>query len=66
MEKTKTDDRPQIEKFREVARALGADDADEDRFNAALEKVAKASPRPKQDKPKKHKPGPQAQDKKVQ
>jgi hypothetical protein len=40
----------QVEKFRETARQLDANESEED-FNAALKKVAKAPP-PKDSKPK--------------
>jgi hypothetical protein len=43
-----------VQKFRETARALGADQS-EAKFNAALKKVAKAPP-PKESKPRKTKP----------
>jgi hypothetical protein len=38
--------RPQIDKFRDKARELGADES-EDKFDAALRKVATAKPDPK-------------------
>jgi hypothetical protein len=44
----------QAQKFREAARAVGADHS-ESAFNAALKKVAKAPPR-KESKPKARKP----------
>jgi hypothetical protein len=42
----------QIQKFREAARTVGAHDS-ETRFDAALKRVAKAPPRPKEPKPAK-------------
>jgi hypothetical protein len=45
----------QIQRFREIARELGAD-ATEKTFNAALKRVAKAPP-PKESKPIFKKPG---------
>jgi hypothetical protein len=42
MDKT-SDDKPQIDKFREAARELETDD-DEKRFDERLGKIAKASP----------------------
>jgi hypothetical protein len=44
-------DKPQVDKFKEVARALECDD-DEAHFNAKLKKVAKA-PKSKEEKPEK-------------
>lgn len=42
------DPRPQADKFRELARQIGADE-DEKRFEEAVKKVAKAKPKPKDD-----------------
>ncbi|MEC5292949.1 DNA-binding protein [Aurantimonas sp. C2-6-R+9] len=49
------DDKSQIDKFREAARELETDN-DEARFDATLERIAKVPP-PKDEKPKKEKPG---------
>ncbi|WP_292237689.1 DNA-binding protein [Mesorhizobium sp.] len=46
----KPETKPQIDKFREAARALETDQSEET-FNRVLKKVAK-SPPPKDDKPK--------------
>jgi hypothetical protein len=44
-------DRPQVDKFRELARQLETDD-DEARFDERLKKLAKAPSQPKNDEPK--------------
>ncbi|WP_203566246.1 DNA-binding protein [Aurantimonas aggregata] len=46
-----TNDKPQIDKFREAARELETDD-DEERFDATLKRIAKAPP-PKDEKAEK-------------
>lgn len=54
MEKTRKDTSEQVDRFREAARELGCDQSEE-RFDAALRKVAKA-PALEEDKPKAKKP----------
>jgi hypothetical protein len=49
-----TDEKKQSAKFVEAARALGCDE-DEEKFNAALGKVARHKPSPKSDLSKKTK-----------
>lgn len=45
-----TEDKPQLEKFKQAARDLEADE-DEARWDERLKKVVKAKPKPKPDKP---------------
>ena len=48
-------DKPQIDRFREAARELGCDESEE-RFDAALVKVAKAGAPPKAEKARHEEP----------
>lgn len=45
MAKPSTDDKPQVEKFRDLARELQADE-DEERFEEAVRKIAPKAPPP--------------------